>query len=165
MGVLSRYVCVTDYGSDKLSIRLRIGKRKVLRMPGRITRVFDRYEWSLSVLLVQESRQAKHPVTVRASGVSAKRTREYFEHAFLLLKREAFDPPKHLVFAGGCCDDRSRNRDRIRRAKSGESRIPIGVEIEVQIPDLGDAFLGPLPASRSQWIGGDIDVRPARVFM
>ena len=33
------------------------------------------------------------------------------------------------------------------------------------MPDLGDAFLGPLPAAGSQWIGGDIDVRSGRVFV
>jgi hypothetical protein len=54
---------------------------KVLGMRGLFTRVFDRYKLRRSVLLVQESRQAKDPVTVSASRVPTKRHRQQFEQA------------------------------------------------------------------------------------
>ena len=104
----------SDWAPDKLPIRDRISQLKVLGMRRRSARVFDRYKVRRSVLLVQESRQAKDPVAVGASRVSTEGHGQQFEQGFLLLKGEAFDPPKHLVFARRCGHDCVRNRDRIR---------------------------------------------------
>ena len=116
---------------------------KVLGMRGRFICVLDRYKLRWSVLLIQEARQAKDPVTVGASRVSTKRHRQQFQQGFLLIKREAYDSPMHLEFARRCGHDGVGNRDRIRSLERRQIRVPIGVEIEVQMPNFGNALLGP----------------------
>ena len=138
---------------------------KVLGIRGRFAQVFDRYEMRRRVLMVQESRQAKHPVTVGASRVAAKGEGEHLEGGFLPLEGKAFDPPKHLVFAGGCGHDCRRNRDRIRGPQRVEFRIPIEVQIQVKVPDSGNALFGAFAAARDEWISRHVDICSAGILV
>ena len=102
-----------------------MSEMKVLGMRSLFTPVFDRYKLRWSVLLVQEPRQAKDPITVGASRVPTKRHRQQFEQGFLLIKREAFDSPMHLVFARRGGHDCVGNRDSIRNLERRQIGVPL----------------------------------------
>ena len=130
-----------------------------------IAGVFDRDLVSRIVLAVAEARHAKHPVAVGASRVSTEGYSEQLQRVLLLIKVEPFDPPKRLVLAGRSRKDCARNGHGIRRSQGGNSLLTIYVDIYIKVANLCDAFLGPLPNTGKQWIGGNIDVRAVVILI
>jgi hypothetical protein len=117
------------------------------------------------VLAIQESRQAEDAVAVCAGGIAAKGNREQFQGAFLLFESKAVNPPEDLVLTERSREDCVRWGNRIGSPERSEMGLPVGIQVEIQMPHCGDALFGAFAAARAQRIGGHIDVRADRVFV
>jgi hypothetical protein len=67
-------------------IRRQNVQPEVIDIPSGIAGVFDGDGIRRIVLAIQESRQAKHAVAVRAGGIAAKGDGKQFQGAFLLFE-------------------------------------------------------------------------------
>ena len=88
-----------------------------------------------------------------------------FSVSLLLVEVESFDPPKRLILAGRCREDRARNGYGIRRPERSDALLTIYVDVDVEMADFGDAVLRPLSAARAKRIRSDIDVRAVVVLI
>jgi hypothetical protein len=102
---------------------------KVFWSRDRIREVFDRYAVGGRILAIQKTGDAKHPVTVGASGIAAKGDGEQLEGSFLVLKVEAVYTPKHLVFVGRC----SQHYGRLGNRSGGQERSDSGLAVLVDV--------------------------------
>ncbi len=138
---------------------------EVIGIPGGIAGVFDRDGIRRIVLAIQESGEAENPVAVGASGIAAKGNGKQFQRAFLLFESEAFNSPEDLILTERCREDRIRRGNRIRGPERSEAGLAIGVQIQIQMPDRGDALFGAFAAARAKRIGSHIDIRAGRVLV
>src|ERR1035441_1467394 len=93
------------------------------------------------VLAVAESRHTEDTVAIRAGWVTTEGDGKKLERVLLLVKVEALDPPKHLVFARRCRENRGRNRHRIGRSQSADSVLAVHIDVEIEVANLRDALL------------------------
>ncbi len=83
---------------------------EVVGSPDGIVGIFDRDTVGWIVFAIEETGNAQDTVAIGASGIAAEGNGEQLERLFLTRKVEAFDPPKRLIFAGRCGENRGRRR-------------------------------------------------------
>src|ERR1700739_4622251 len=83
---------------------------EVVGSPDGIVAIFDRNPEGWIVFLIEKPGDAKHPVAIGASGITAKGYGEQLEGLLLPVEVETFDLPESLVLAGRRGQNRSRWR-------------------------------------------------------
>ena len=110
-------------------------KPKIRWTVDRIGWVFDRDRMRGRILPVEETGNAQHSVSVRASGIATEGLGDQFERLFLTLEVEASDSPERLVFAGRSRDDRGRRGNQIGRPQRSEAGVAILVDLCIVDPE------------------------------
>ena len=142
-----------------------VGEPEFLGFGSRTGEVLDRDGVGGRVLSIVETRNANDSVAVRASRIAAEGGCELLQHQLLRGKVEALHRPEHLVLARRSSDDGVWLWNRIGSAKRSDTSVPIRVDVQVQMPDFGDAFFGAPAAARAKRIGSHIHIHTARVLM